>query len=914
MKFKTLLTLLAVIAAYAYGIPAFASAEGFRNLTTSEGLPGNTVGAIEKDSLGFIWIGTKFGLGRFDGHAVKAYSALDGVDIWSIEELDADTLLIGTVSGLCHFSRRTNTATRLDLPPTIVKSIRKIDGRRFLAGTETGLYLVDGHTPHQILLETGLSSCNHITSIIREDDHIYWFSTADGLGRLDLRTLKADLYRMEEGLDNTNFFICLTRVGDHIYIGSFNKGVFRFDLSSRKFSPVKGFEHNLILTLDGEGDRLFVGTNGQGLKVLSLADGSIRTFAHDKKVKNSISSNTVTAFLYDRGIEWIGTQFGGINYTLPGVDGGQFFYYNWRDFYSTDYRVRCFYIFPDGDKLIGTRTGLFYISERKGIMRRYRMEDPASGLRSDIILSIHPVKDRVLVATFGGGIHVFDKASLQLKDLSREEPFLYGCFFHFTQDRVGNLWIASQEGIYQSTLDGHILRKYDTLNSELKVNVVYLYPDGLNRLWIGTKFGLFLLDINTGKLRSDCFSVPIKNEVKYIMEDSRNRMWICAEDGLYQVNQDLQVTAHFTADNLLPDNMVNSIQEDRLGNYWIATRKSIVKYSPATHTHYTYHKQNGLNDQDFNNGVVMSADSILWWPNEGGLIYTSAKESPTVGRQNTNPVLTTCIAAGTEYDLPYQDVKEITLPQSDNRIRFCFSCLDYSMPYTHTFEYKLEGYDTDWIRQTGIHEARYEHLPSGNYTFRLRSPEAGDGEEQQIAVTVDRSYTFFLVTSVVIVLIAVLVIYFCYRIWKLKKRMTNERLILSSVHDQGKAKKPVLPETKANDLLENLLAYMDREKPYLNAKLNIGDVVTALNCTEPDLSQLLNSHLHVNFANFVNTYRVNEIKRRLNQENLSRYTLSSLSEQCGFSSKATFYRVFKNITGMTPLEYCKSQHLAVKES
>ena len=113
--------------------------------------------------------------------------------------------------------------------------------------------------------------------------------------------------------------------------------------------------------------------------------------------------------------------------------------------------------------------------------------------------------------------------------------------------------------------------------------------------------------------------------------------------------------------------------------------------------------------------------------------------------------------------------------------------------------------------------------------------------------------------------------------------------------------------------MDELLNYMEREKPYLNAKLNINEVALKLGCTEMELSQLLNSHMKVNFANFINVYRVKEIKQRLNQENLSRYTLKALSEQCGFNSKTTFYRVFKNVTGMTPMEYCKKLNLVIDE-
>ena len=144
--------------------------------------------------------------------------------------------------------------------------------------------------------------------------------------------------------------------------------------------------------------------------------------------------------------------------------------------------------------------------------------------------------------------------------------------------------------------------------------------------------------------------------------------------------------------------------------------------------------------------------------------------------------------------------------------------------------------------------------------------------------------------------------------------MTNERMILSTVQERSKDKKTALPEVKVSGILDNLLSYLEHEKPYLNPKLSIGDVAAKLDCTETELSQLLNNHMNVNFANFINVYRVNEIKSRLSQENLSKYTLKALSEQCGFSSKATFYRVFKNVTGMTPLEYCKKQNLVIKEN
>ncbi len=912
MKFQFVLTLFICLAMQVLEAAAI-SVTDYYSITTSEGLPSNTIGAIKKDSSGFIWLGTGAGLCRFDGCEIKTYPVLAGDDIWSIEELDTDTLLIGTVSGFKYFSRKTNEVFVLDIPSTIVKAIKKIDDRRFLAGTEAGLFLVDKHTPRQILLDSGLSPCNHITSIIREDKDVYWFSTADGLGRIDVRTMKPVIYRMKDALSNTNFFICLTRIGNQIYLGSFNKGVFRFDMSDKKFTKVDGFEHNLIMTIEAQGNQLFVGTNGQGLKIMSLTDGSIEIASHKEKIRNTISSNTITSFLYDNGIQWVGTQFGGVSYT-PSTKA-RFFCYSKNDFYTADYKVRSFYMFPDGNKLIGTRAGLFHVSEKDGTVRKYSLENHSSKLRSNIILFINKVDDKILIGTYGGGMHVFDEKTLQLGDLSEEEPFLYGCFFHFTQDKAGHLWIASQEGLYQSTADGHILKKYDTMNSLLTTNAVfYVYADSMDRLWIGTKFGLFLMDIKSGKLRTDCFGTPITDEVKCIIEDSHKDIWVCSRSGLYRIGEDLQVADHFTKENLLPDDQVMSILEDRQGNYWIATCEEVVKYTPSENKHCTYQMQNEIDDLDFNNAVVMFADSTVWWTNEGGLIYTSEKNISVTKKLAANPTITSCYVGDVEYDFPYMDQSRgIVLPESGNSIRFKFSNLDYSLPNANVYEYRLEGYDKDWIKQNGVNEVTYKDLPSGKYVFKLRVPDGDVMTEQQTVVVVRKSYSFLIGLFLVAVLIAILIVYFSSKIWKLKRRMTNERIILSTVKEQGKAKKTVLPEVKVNSLLDNLLSYMENEKPYLSAKLNISDVSMKLDCTEIELSQLINNHLNVNFSNFINTYRVNEIKHRLNQDNLSKYTLKALSEQCGFSSKTTFYRVFKNVTGMTPLEYCKRENLVIAE-
>ena len=420
------------------------------------------------------------------------------------------------------------------------------------------------------------------------------------------------------------------------------------------------------MTMDYHDGLLCVGTNGKGMKVLSLADGHMENFSYKEKKRYSIGCNTITSFLYDKGIWWIGTQFGGLNYT-PLV-GEKFSYYDWKDFYSTDYNIRSFCQLKSGNKLIGTRTGLFYISEKENRIKKFISEDESSPLRSDIILCIKELSNNsILISTYGGGVYLFDENSLTLKDFSKEEPLLYGCFFQFAEDQEGNLWFASTDGVYRCSMQGKLLKKYDVSNSGLTNNTVfYVYPDSIGRLWIGTYSGLFLMDIETGKIRSDCFSSPIQSTVKYIMEDSKNNIWICSENGLYKINQDLTINKHYTKGDILPDNIVLSILEDKQGNFWITTLKEIVKFDSTESIHYTYRRMDGLIGTDFNNNVYQLDSNIIWWANEGGLIYTSEDDTNVDVKSVKHPIVSSYLIDKMEYDPTFRNQSEAITLYKDN--------------------------------------------------------------------------------------------------------------------------------------------------------------------------------------------------------------------------------------------------------
>lgn len=96
---------------------------------------------------------------------------------------------------------------------------------------------------------------------------------------------------------------------------------------------------------------------------------------------------------------------------------------------------------------------------------------------------------------------------------------------------------------------------------------------------------------------------------------------------------------------------------------------------------------------------------------------------------------------------------------------------------------------------------------------------------------------------------------------------------------------------------------MEKEKPYLENKITLPVLASQLNMNPNYLSQVINDKLNQNFYDFINNYRVEEFKRRLNYKTAGNYTLVGHALESGFSSKSSFQEVFKKFTGQTPSQY-----------
>lgn len=126
-------------------------------------------------------------------------------------------------------------------------------------------------------------------------------------------------------------------------------------------------------------------------------------------------------------------------------------------------------------------------------------------------------------------------------------------------------------------------------------------------------------------------------------------------------------------------------------------------------------------------------------------------------------------------------------------------------------------------------------------------------------------------------------------------------------NEGGRSRRPYarsgLGPADVERIAREVITFIETERPYLSAELRHSELAKALSLSPNHLSQVLRQGLSTTFNELVNGYRIAEFKRRVADPENERLTYLGIAQDAGFASKASFYRLFRQATGMTPAEY-----------
>ncbi len=378
---------------------------------------------------------------------------------------------------------------------------------------------------------------------------------------------------------------------------------------------------------------------------LNRFDGSeIKTYFHDPNDSNSIGDNWVWDLLLDRdGMLWTVTWGGGL--TRIDLEHERYIHYRHdKDDPNSLSHNNVWDLFQDSDGVIwaGTESGLDRLNPDGSFTRYIPDPENPSNLSADNISGIQEdAEGRLWLASYGGGITVFDKANNSFKQYRHDADMPYSLshnnLWGLLIDRQGAIWLATEAGLdrYDPALDGFKHYKNQPGNSASLPSdtVTRLYEDSRGRLWVMTwGGGLALLDRKTGLFQSythdptDPTSLA-DNTVWQVLEDRNGIIWVACENNISKYDPiEHRFAKHlYQAGNpiSLSGPNISAFYMDDSGHLWVATQGSgINRLDPARkryrHFRHDEHDADAI-DRDIVFNIVPDGGGGLWLATKRGL-------------------------------------------------------------------------------------------------------------------------------------------------------------------------------------------------------------------------------------------------------------------------------------------------------
>ncbi|MCG8310862.1 MAG: ATP-binding protein [Cytophagales bacterium] len=648
-----------------------------------EGLSNDFVETVVQDHHGFLWIGTRNGLNRFDGqqflefrHDPEDSTSISSNWITKLYEDSRQNLWIGTINGLSKLNKALGRFERIAFKPYIktaipvgISNIYEDYKQNIWVSTQnSGLFKLTpdkdetlfhhiyyGHSPQS----TNSLKSNQARRFLEDQNHHLWMGHSGGVDRLNPHTDKVDHYlfpTIQNRKPNIRDCTYLTTDAHGTIIAATKfRGMYfirpsdpapalrpfkeYFALSSSNLPDFSGLEIDCIqISTPGY---LLIGTD-HGLFQVDLKNAN---YTH--LTKEILPLVPIRSLLTDRqGNLWLGTSGDGLLKLTTLPDPFRFYQHEPHDTSSiSEGHVTTVLEDDSGNIWIGTSgSGLDKLKydhqgqliKEQNFKRNFRQSNSLLDDRIIRILKDH--QGQLWIGTKGYGLNKLDPISGRFQAFLHDPDNPYSLTDNrvrgLCEDHRGFIWVGSlSEGLNRlDPLSGEVKRfQHDPNNSNsiLSNSIRTLFTDSEGYIWIGFSWGLDRLDPEKEEFTHFVYNPNDPGSfnqgiVWCIYEDLEKNLWVGTGNGLCRFDRNSNRFERFYEEDGLPSNTIVGLLEDKSGVLWISTDKGLARQIPATlkNAFHSFTFEDGLETVSFlpEANVASKNNSYLYFGTTDGLV------------------------------------------------------------------------------------------------------------------------------------------------------------------------------------------------------------------------------------------------------------------------------------------------------
>ena len=715
----------------------------------SSGLSESTITSIVQDNKGYLWVGTRYGLNRFDGlvyeHFDLGRAVVSAGNVNSITSLyydkDRDHLWVGTYGGgLIKINFKDDTylnysTTNNALSDNYIRDLY-VDEKNvmWIATEKGGVSLMDLETEERIFSSGSFYISQleeqYITSISGIGNNILLGSWSSGVISVDVQSgVVKHLY--DEGIPIRS----IEQYQDSCYVIGTNQGLKTLCLNKEQSLNIDGLqdslENTVILSIlhDSKG-RLMVGTENAGLYIKS--DKSVTRYRSDSNLNNHISGNSIWSLYEDNtGIIWIGMHLKGLNK----IDQKE-------DEFQQIQKIKCGNNKVEIDQvnsLLETDDKIWFGTDGKGLFSKDKRNGTYTchnliGDKGKFVTALCEDSAGMLwVGTWKDGVIRYDPRSDKsffLETQSHNTLNSDGDFIKaITRDNLGKMWVAyfgDRIEIYDQGKQIKQFGKNDLISTRVTtmqtgcnddVMIIGTEESGVQVIKLDTDYQLLQ---STSLLNS--VTTNISHSINDIKIDNECDMWLGTTKGLFYISDGDKVIKDFSLLPGVPSPYIASLEFVGDTVLWASTNKGVFSLHLKTEKVKHYNLADGLLSSQFLKGSIESlSDGTIYFGNISGINYY--KQEQQLQNNVAPPVyITEVYVSGTPLDSMIQQNKSHTpveLSYDQNDINFSYTALNFTQAEQNKFKVRLIGLDKDWRYVSTKREAEYRNLSPGKYKFEV---------------------------------------------------------------------------------------------------------------------------------------------------------------------------------------------------